>query len=80
MSVVSLVFAGAVLLLFKSFTAGSGYATNCEFVSISCSFVVILFVVIFVPRYSYLFFIFSRIPSRHLHIFVSKYLSIWELD
>ena len=71
MSVVSLVFAGAVLLLFKSFTAGSGYATNCTFVSISCSFVVILFVVIFVPRYSYLFSV-----ESHQDIYTSLYLNI----
>ena len=41
-SAVSLVFASAVLLLFKSFTTGPGYATNCQFVSISCNSVVIV--------------------------------------
>ena len=41
-SVVSLVFASAVLLLFKSFTTGPGYATNCNFVSISCSLSLLL--------------------------------------
>ena len=37
-SVVSLVFAGAVLLLLKSFITSSGYAKKRKFVSISCSF------------------------------------------
>ena len=52
-SVVWLLFASAVLLLFKSFSIGPGYATNCKLVSISSSFVYILVVVIFVLRYLY---------------------------
>ena len=66
MSVVSLVFASAVLLLFKSFP---GYTKNCKFVYISCSsVVVVVVVVIFVLIYLYLLFIFSRITFTHLYI------------
>ena len=66
-SVVSLVFASAVLVLFKSFTTEFGYATNCKFVSISCSFVVI-FVNVCI---SYLFSV-----ESHLHINTSLHLNI----
>ena len=78
-SVVSLLFPGVVLVLFKSFTTGSGYTQNCKFVSILYGFVVIL-VVIFVLRYSYSLSIFSRITFTHIHIFTFKHLSIWEKD
>ena len=78
-SVVSLVSASAELLLFKSFTTRLGYATNCKFVSISCSSVVILVVVIF-----YLLFVliiyFSQVTFTHLHIFTSTYSSIRQTD
>ena len=66
-SVVSLVFASAVLVLFNSFTTEPGYATNCKFVSISCSFVIILVVVCI----SYLFSV-----ESHLHINTSLHLNI----
>ena len=46
-SVVSLVFTSAVLLLFKSFTTGPGYVTNCNFVSISCSLSLLLLLLYF---------------------------------
>ena len=70
-SVVSLVSASAELLLFKSFTTRLGYATNCKFVSISCSSVVILVVVIFllVICINYLF--------QSSHIYTSTYLYIY---
>ena len=61
------IFASAVLVLFKSFTTEPGYATTCKFVSISCSFVIILVVVCI----SYLFSV-----ESHLHINTSLHLNI----
>ena len=71
-SVVSLVFASAVLLLFKSFTTSPGDATDCKFISFSCS--VVNLVAIFVFRNLYLLFIFSHITSTQLHIYTSLHL------
>ena len=72
-SVVSLVFASAVLLLFKSFTTGPGYATNCNFVSISCSLSLLLLLL-----YLYLdicindlFSVESHLHFLHLNIHIS---------
>ena len=67
-SVVLLVFASAVLLLFKIFTTGPGYATNYKFVPISCSCrccccYICIKIFLLQPLYS---------VESHLHIFTCK--------
>lgn len=53
-AVVSLVFAGALVLCLRVLVTGSGYATNSNFISVSCSFVVILLLSCLVSLLSYL--------------------------
>ena len=74
-SVVSLVFASAVLLLFESSPTGPGYTKNCKFLFISCSSVVDLVHATFVLKYLCLLFIFSRITLTRLYIPIFIYLA-----
>ena len=71
-SVVSLVFASAVLLLFKSFTTGPGYATNCDFVFISCSLSLLLLLYLYLDIcINDLFSVESHLHFLHLNIRIS---------
>ena len=69
-SVVPLVFATAMLLLLQSFSTGPGYATNCTYVPISCSFVVILVVAVVV------FLLIIYIQSDNIYTSTHLYISI----
>ena len=65
-----------MLFLFRSFTVGPGYATNCKFVPTSCSSVAILVLAIFVLRYLYFILsTFSQIASTCLYVETFDFLA-----
>ena len=71
LAVVLLVFAGIMKLFLRVFATRPCCTTNCMFISISCTLVVILLVIRYVFRYLFEWFIFNRITSKLLYIYTS---------